>query len=291
VPERSLETLACLDHRAKYPDAECPAQDRDTSFKNVAPLSPKAPPAHLPADAGSRCGLSTRSRHAVIAVALLGIAMAGVAACGRPSRPQEVSFATADGGTVVADLYAARGPDAVLLAHGAAFDKASWTPLATWLADRGHRVLAIDFRGYGGSTAGKDPRALFEDVLAGVRYLHRHGAARVAVLGASMGGGAVAEAATRAGSGEIDRMILLSPMPISHPERLRGRLLFVASQKEPMVARMTEQYRRAGEPKRLLLLPGAAHGQYVFATDQAERLRTAIAEFLDVDGQRRAGGM
>jgi hypothetical protein len=43
-----------------------------------------------------------------------------------PSR--EVSFPTADGGTVVADLYTARCSDAVVLAHGATFDKASWPP-------------------------------------------------------------------------------------------------------------------------------------------------------------------
>jgi hypothetical protein len=41
-----------------------------------------------------------------------------------------VRFRTADGGTVVADLYAAGRSDGVVLAHGAAFDKASWTPLA-----------------------------------------------------------------------------------------------------------------------------------------------------------------
>jgi alpha-beta hydrolase superfamily lysophospholipase len=228
--------------------------------------------------------------HVRIAIALLGVVMTGAAACGSPSPSQAVSFTTADGGTVVADLYAARRPDAVLLAHGAAFDKASWGPLATWLAARGHQALAIDFRGYGGSTAGTDSRALFQDVLAGVRYLHGRGVSRVAVLGASMGGGAVAEAATRAAPGEIDRVILLSPVPISDPERLRGPLLFIASEKEPMVARVTEQYRRAGEPKRLILLPGAAHGQHILATDQAERLRTVIAEFLDVDEGRRGGG-
>jgi esterase/lipase len=60
---------------------------------------------------------------------------------------------------------------------------------------RGHQVLAIDFSGYGRFTAGADSHALFEDVLAEVRYLHSHGVARVSVLGASMGGGAVAEAA------------------------------------------------------------------------------------------------
>jgi hypothetical protein len=48
-----------------------------------------------------------------------------------------------------------------------------------------------------------------------------------------------------------------------------------------MVAQIREQYRRAPEPKRLVLLPGTAHGQHIFATDQAERLRTTVAEFLE----------
>jgi dienelactone hydrolase len=63
---------------------------------------------------------------------------------------------------------------------------------------------------------GSDSRALFEDVLAAVRYLRSQGVRRVAVLGASMGGGgAAAEADVRAAPGEIDRAILLSPVPIA----------------------------------------------------------------------------
>jgi pimeloyl-ACP methyl ester carboxylesterase len=214
-----------------------------------------------------------------IAVALLSAVM--TAACGGTSRSPEVSFRTADGGTVVADLYAASGSDGVVLAHGAAFDKASWAPFATWLAGRGHQVLAIDFRGYGRSTAGADSRALFEDVLGAVRYLHGLGVTRVAVLGASMGGGAAAEAAVRAAHDEIDRVILLSPVAIANPEHLPGPVLFIASEKEPIVAQVTEQYQRAPEPKQLVVIPGAAHAQHIFATDQAERLRTTVAEFLE----------
>src|SRR5262249_15338393 len=36
----------------------------------------------------------------------------------------------------------------------------------------------------------------------------------------------------------------------------------------PMAAQVTDQYRRAPEPKQLLLFPGTAHGQHIFATDQ-----------------------
>jgi pimeloyl-ACP methyl ester carboxylesterase len=168
----------------------------------------------------------------------------------------------------------------VVLTHGALLDTAR-SPVATWLTGRGRQVLAIDFRGYGRSTVGTDSYALFEDVLAAVRYLHGHGVTRIAVLGASMGGGAVAEAARRAAPGEIDRVVLLSPVPIPHPEHVRGPALFIASQDEPMVAQVTEEYRRAPEPKRLVLLPGTAHGQNIFATEQAERLRTTVAEFLE----------
>ena len=217
------------------------------------------------------------------AIALLSTFLTGAVACNSASASREVSFPTADGGTVVADLYTARGSDAVVLAHGAAFDKASWPPLASWLAGRGHQVLAIDFRGYGRSTGGTEAHALFEDVLAAVRYLHGRGVTRVAVLGASMGGGAAAEGATRTAPGDIDRVILLSPVPITEPERLRGPLLFITSEKEPMAARVTEQYQRAPQPKQLVLLPGIAHALHIFATDQAERLKMAVIEFLELD--------
>jgi pimeloyl-ACP methyl ester carboxylesterase len=232
-------------------------------------------------------GMGTAARpdrvraHLTIATVLVSAIVVMTVACGGGSGWKEVSFATADGGTIFADLYGGSGPDAVVLAHGAAFDKARWAPLATWLAGRGHQVLAIDFRGYGRSTAGADSHALFEDVLAAVRYLHSQGVAQVSVLGASMGGGAVAEAAVRAAPGEIDRVILVSPVPILDPEHLRGPMLFIGSQNESMVAQVTEEYRRAPEPKRLVLLPGTAHAQHILATEQAEHLRTTVAEFLE----------
>jgi hypothetical protein len=52
-----------------------------------------------------------------IAVPLLSVIVPAALACGGTSPSREVSFATADGGTVVADLYAASASDAVVLAH------------------------------------------------------------------------------------------------------------------------------------------------------------------------------
>jgi pimeloyl-ACP methyl ester carboxylesterase len=197
---------------------------------------------------------------------------------------ETVSFATADGGRVFADLYAGSGaraaPDAVVLAPGAVFDRKSWKPLAEALAAQGHRVLAIDFRGKGGSAGGTRPDAVREDILAAVRWLHARGASRVSVLGASRGGRAAAEASAASAPGEIDRLVLLSPAGIPEPEKLRGRTLLVASEQEPGVAQRRAQYARAPEPRRLRLLPGSAHAQHILATDQSAALQSEILDFL-----------
>src|SRR5262249_36065410 len=52
---------------------------------------------------------------------------------------------------------------------------------------------------------------------------------------------------------------------------------FICSQNEPMVAQMTEEYRRAPEPKRLVLLPGTGHAQHIFPPEPAEDPRTTGA--------------
>ena len=216
----------------------------------------------------------------MLASMLLGaIAMAGCSH-GAPVAPRQVSFPTADGGTVFADLYG-EGRDALVLAHGAAFNKESWRGFALDLAGRGFLVMAIDFRGYGQSKAGSAGRdGLFEDILAAARHLRERGARRVAVLGASMGGGAAAQAAAAAPAGMLDRLVLLSPAPIAHPERIKGTTLLIASEDEPDARRMAAEYERMPDPKQLVLLPGTAHAQHILKTDQAPRVVTSVASFL-----------
>jgi len=212
-----------------------------------------------------------------LACALLGLVRGAPA--GEP--PREVSFATADSGTVHANRYGS-GTRGVVLAHGAVFDKESWAGLADSLARHGLVVLAIDFRGYGKSVAGTKERGLDEDVLGAVRYLHAHGATSVSVVGASMGGGASGRAATEARPGEIDHLILLSPVSIPDPGRIHATsVLYIASRDERMAPGIREQYERAPEPKRLVLLDGSAHAQNIFATEQGEHLTRILLEALD----------
>jgi len=191
---------------------------------------------------------------------------------------EEVSFPTADGGMVYADMYGA-GDRGVVLAHGMKFDKASWREQAVQLASAGFRVAAIDFRGYGKSHGG--PREdMYLDVLAAAKYLREHGAKSVAVIGASMGGGASANAAVKGAPGSIDRLILLAPVPIENPERISVPKLYATAQGDPITPQVKEQFAKAPEPKEILLLDGSAHAQFLFTTDQNEPLMKAILRFL-----------
>jgi alpha/beta superfamily hydrolase len=217
----------------------------------------------------------------------LAVVFTFVALAGAAGPPPGVSFDTPDGGIVYADLYGA-GARGVVLAHGGRFDKESWAKQARVLADAGFRVLAFDFRGRGRSRGpqSKPPDDGVEyDVLAAVRYLHAAGARTVSVVGASFGGAAAAQAAVLARPGEIDRLVLLAHGEIQEPERMQGRKLFVVARDDandagPRLPRIRRQYERAPGPKELLVLEGSAHAQFIFDTDQGERLMREIVRFL-----------
>jgi len=202
---------------------------------------------------------------------------------------ERVSFPTADSGLVYANLYG-KGEHGVVLAHGGRFNKEGWAPQAKALAAAGFRVLAIDFRGYGQSRGPgqADPLSapLYLDVLAAVRYLRKTGAKTVSVVGGSMGGGAAAEASIAAEPGEIERLVLLAAMAVDRPEQIKGRKLFIAARNDttasgtPRLVKIREQFEKTPEPKELIILEGFAHAQFLFQTEQSERLMREVLRFL-----------
>jgi pimeloyl-ACP methyl ester carboxylesterase len=195
---------------------------------------------------------------------------------------REVSFGASDGATVYANLYG-KGDQAVVLAHGRAFNKESWDAQAKVLVQAGLLVLAIDFRGYGKSVGDGGYEAMFADVLGAVRYLHKNGAGRVSVVGASMGGGAAAQASAKSNPGEIDRLVLLAGVPPSEPEKLNGRKVFIVSRGDGFAADIQKAFERAPEPKQLVLLEGSAHAQNLFNTDQGLKVMELIRNFVTAE--------
>ena len=189
-----------------------------------------------------------------------------------------------------ADVYG-ESDRAVVLAHGGQFNKESWKKQADVLVAAKFRVLALDFRGYGNSQGpgdSDDPMdaPLFQDVLAAVRYLRKSGAKTVSVVGASMGGWAAGDASIASQPGEIDRLVFLGSAPNGPANKLKCPSLFIvarddASEDGPRLPGIRQQYDKAPKPKKLIILKGSAHAQFLFQTDQADRVMREILHFLD----------
>ena len=202
-----------------------------------------------------------------------------------------VSFPTSDGGVVFADLYGT-GEKGLVLAHGGRFNKESWSGQAPQFVAAGFRVLAIDFRGYGKSHGPGDADPLGApldlDVLAAVRYLRQTGAKSVSIVGGSMGGGAAGAASIALQPGErrlIDRLVMLGSAPYGPAEKLTSASLWIVARDDssgdgPRLPGIRAQYEKAPEPKKLIVLDGSAHAQYLFQTDQGGRVMDEILRFL-----------
>lgn len=209
-----------------------------------------------------------------------------------PEKPElkveHISFTTDDGGFIYADLYG-NGEQCVVLAHGGQFTKESWQPQAQRLARAGFCVLAFDFRGFGKSHGPGDSdmftAPMHLDVLAGVRYLRRNGAKTVSVIGGSFGGGAAADASIASQPGEIDRLILLAAEGNGPAERIKSPLLMIVARDDanddgPRLPRIRAWFDKSPEPKQLVVLDGSAHAQFLFQTEQGDRVMNEILRFL-----------
>ena len=162
------------------------------------------------------------------------------------------------------------GDRGAVLAHGAAYDSASWREQAERLAGSGVTALAVE-----------DTSA--RSVAEAAGYLkEERGVRGVTLIGASAGTAGVLEAAEDPGL--ADGVILLSGTgDVSglgeYPK------LFVASEGEGLAGTVRSMAEEApGGRNEALILPGDAHAQAIFETDQGERLTRTILERLEEDG-------
>lgn len=201
---------------------------------------------------------------------------------------QTLSFPTSDGALIYADEYGS-GARGVVLAHGGQFNKASWQEQAQSLVAAGFHVLAFDFRGFGKSQGpgqiDLDSAPLKLDVIAAIGYLRQHGAQTIDVIGASMGGGAAGAAIIESPPGLVHRLVLLGAAPDGDAARLKCPSLFVVARNDAnddglRLPGIRAQFARAPQPKRLVIVDGSAHAQFMFKTAQRERVMDEIMRFL-----------
>lgn len=214
---------------------------------------------------------------------IAGLALSGCAA-DLPAQ-SSLSFTSADGAPLGGYSYG-EGRHGVILVPGAHGVGETWHMQAQRLARAGLRVLSIDYRGLGLSQgASQDGDKAHLDVLGAVRYLQAEGCEQISVVGASWGGRAAGMAAIAA-PGLIGRVVLLAHSALDDPEKLGGRKLFIVAEQDrdgsgrPRLDTIRDQYERASMPKKLVVLSGAAHAQFLFLTPQGERLYSEILSFL-----------
>jgi pimeloyl-ACP methyl ester carboxylesterase len=85
--------------------------------------------------------------------------------------------------------------------------------------------------------------------------------------------------------GEIDRIVMLGAAPNLPAYKLKSPALFIVARDDtsgdgPRLPGIRAQYEKAPEPKKLVVLEGSAHAQYLFDTDQGERVMDEIMRWL-----------
>jgi len=124
---------------------------------------------------------------------------------------EELRLTTADGETLVAWHFPAKdGRPLILYFHGNAGALVDRVPRFRMFTASGYGVLAVSYRGYGGSTGSPTQSGLMQDGEAAYREARAHGydGDRIILMGASLGTGvAIALAATH----EAAALVLEAP--------------------------------------------------------------------------------
>jgi pimeloyl-ACP methyl ester carboxylesterase len=195
-----------------------------------------------------------------------------------------------DAETLQAELYGALpARRAVVLVHGSGWDASGWRDIAPRFVARGVPALALNLRGYDGST-GKTNRwedpgewSAITDVRAAKHALREGGAGEIALVGASMGGHAVL-----ASSFEADAECVVSiSAPVGETadelsRRIAGRKLFVCADEDTLGAwpHVLRAFAVVAAPKTLLAFGGKEHSRGMFAAPYGVDMISAVVDFV-----------
>jgi pimeloyl-ACP methyl ester carboxylesterase len=204
-----------------------------------------------------------------------------------------------EGETLLGDLYGTLpSRRAAVLVHGRHWDASGWRDFAPLFVDRGVPALALNLRGFDGSTGTTEylppvpwppdyvPPATWPpvtDLRAAKAILRERGVSEIALIGVSMGGHAVLWSSFEA---DIECVVSISAPVVVVPDelsrRISGRKLFVCASEDRSGAAQhaLRSFTVASIPKTLLLFGGKEHGPGMFAGPYGAEALAAIVDFV-----------
>jgi pimeloyl-ACP methyl ester carboxylesterase len=194
------------------------------------------------------------------------------------------------GETLQADLYGALpSRRAAILVHGQQWDASGWRDVAQRFATRGVLALALNLRGYDGSSgktnayAPPAPWSPVADLRAAKALLRARGVREIALVGASMGGHAVLASSFEA---DVESIVSVSAPVTAVPDelsrRITGRKLFVCADRDSLGAtpHVLRCFDVVSTPKTLLMFGGKEHSRGMFAAPYGPEAVDAIVDFV-----------
>jgi pimeloyl-ACP methyl ester carboxylesterase len=180
---------------------------------------------------------------------------------------------------------------AVLLCHGANWDASGWSEVAPRFVQRGTPALALNFRGYDGSSGRTTRLSVVDDVGSAVEWLRGQGASEIALVGASMGGYAVLAASARVAPESVVAVSApVRPISDADAKRISGRKLFVCADHDSLGAAeaVKQAFTDAQEPKAIRFFPGRQHSRAMFKAKYGDEVLQVVVDFV-AEGLRAAG--
>ena len=191
---------------------------------------------------------------------------------------------TNEGESLQADLYGSLPAQrAVVLCHGQSWDASGWRDIAPKFVARGVPALALNFRGYDGSTGSTTPASTIADLFAAKAWLKGAGARQIGLVGASMGGHAVLASSFER---DVESVVSISapvePVDDALSRRVSGRKLFICANEDSMGAtpHVLRTFEVCGRPKTLLLFGAAEHSIGMFHAPYGGEVIAAILDFV-----------
>ena len=201
--------------------------------------------------------------------------------------PETVRIAS-EGETLLADLYGdLPSRRAAILVHGQQWDASGWRDVAQRFVSRGIPALALNLRGYDGSSgktndfAPPAPWSPVADLRAAKARLRDRGVGEIALVGASMGGHAILASSFEA---DVECIVSLSAPVVAVPDelslRITGRKLFVCADGDRAVPHVLHTFDLVSRPKTLLVFGGSEHSRAMFAAPYGAEAIDAIVDFV-----------